>query len=524
MHNLDIIEISDEQAYNAKLLASKMSESQTRKRGMIDMLGICCATNYLNAKRIRIDSKKSVYKIPLLFEEFKISDIYHGNHRIDVITLYKEKTIKIPRIHVEMDILPEFYFIVQIGSKIKEAKMIGFIEGKKIPRCSCDSKFFYPTLDMIFDLKRFNSLIKQSIPVKPMLGKHIDCLGLFLKFIDNDLSSVYKRQMIQHLMNCDSCRARFIDTMEFEYLAKNIKYYPNLIHRHLEKNSLQYKAEEYSRQAEFGSLEDGIQNAVIIDDQNGNPNFIESNKDDFENDKRTVQMFDIIDPKQAKKGVIDTIFNEIPKIDIPQIKNITNSKNKRKILASVVLIFIIASFMLISFKGTSETIEDNKKLAAFEEFDEEYSVDEYNNNEDMGNYLQSTPKNEPTKFSIKQPISTKPVYSPTITNLSWEAPESLVKKDNYTKFLQLVGKNIKLNLQNDLLLVSDIPVNKTVKIDINISSNGNINSIKLSKSSGSPAIDASIRKVVRDTLTYMKPPSQATKSKPVDITLVVDLS
>ena len=44
-------------------------------------------------------------------------------YRIDVITLYKEKTIKIPKIHVDMDILPHFYFVVQIGSKIKEAKM-----------------------------------------------------------------------------------------------------------------------------------------------------------------------------------------------------------------------------------------------------------------------------------------------------------------------------------------------------------------------------------------------------------------
>ena len=155
MQNVDIIEIGDEQAHNAKLLASKMSTPQIRKRGMIDMLGIACAINYLYAKRIRVDNKRSVYKIPLLYEEFKISDIYFGNYRIDVITLFKEKTIKIPKIHVDMDILPHFYFIVQIGGKIREAKMIGFIEGKKIQKCSCDSKFYYPTLDMLLDLEKF---------------------------------------------------------------------------------------------------------------------------------------------------------------------------------------------------------------------------------------------------------------------------------------------------------------------------------------------------------------------------------
>ena len=132
MLDVDIIEINDEQAHDAKLLASSLSTAQTRKRGMIEMLGISCAISYLHARKFRIDTKRSVYKIPLLFEEFKLSDIYYGNYRIDVITLYKEKTVKIPKIHVDMDIMPHFYFIVQIGSKIKEAKMIGFIDAKSI--------------------------------------------------------------------------------------------------------------------------------------------------------------------------------------------------------------------------------------------------------------------------------------------------------------------------------------------------------------------------------------------------------
>ena len=51
-----------------------------------------------------------------------------------------------------------------------------------------------------------------------------------------------------------------------------------------------------------------------------------------------------------------------------------------------------------------------------------------------------------------------------------------------------------------------------------------VNSIKMIESSGSPSIDASIKKVITDTLTYMKPPSQNLKSKVVDITLVIDLS
>ena len=510
MQSTDIIDINDEQAYNAKLIASSMSSPQVRKRGMIDMLGIICAINYLYAKRVRVDNKKSVYKIPLLFEEFKISDIYYGNYRIDVITLFKEKTIKIPKVHVDMDIMPHFYFVVQIGSKIKEAKMIGFIEAKRIPKCSSDSKFYYPTLDMIFDLDRFLNLTKQSVPTKTMLGKHVDCMGLFLKFIDNDLSSIYKRQLIQHLMNCDSCRARFIDTMEFERLAGNIRFYPELMRKYESKGNVEDVALKIDKKNHYETFEESINNATITTlEEDKSEAFINIEKDDsqeiLDDIPKTVQMFDLLDPRQAKKSVIDNIFDNVSKIDVSQIKTITSKKNGRYILIAIVLFLIFGSFALISFKGSSDLPEDNKELAEFEEFDEDYGVDEYNKTIEQEHYAQLIPKGTNIdSFTIKQPVSNKPTYSPTISNISWEAPESLVSKQNYTKYLQLIGKNVKLNLQNDLLLVNDVPVNKIVKVDINIATNGNVNSIKIASSSGSVAIDESVKKIVTETLTYMK--------------------
>lgn len=491
------------------------------------MLGISCAINYLHAKRIRVDNKRSVYKIPLLFEEFKISDIYYNNYRIDVITLFKEKTIKIPKIHVDMDILPHFYFVVQIGGKIKEAKMIGFIEGKKILRCSSDSKYYYPTLDMLLTLEKFMQLTKHSTPTKTLLGKHVNCMGLFLKFIDKDLSSVYKRQLIQHLMNCDSCRSRFIDTMEFERMASSIRFYPDLIKKYeskIQTEDMSFKFNDTDEQKDF---EESIKDAVIVENEVPKETFIdiEQDKNAVSNEQKTVQMFDIIDPKQLKKGVIDSIFNEIPKLELPQLKTIANVKNKRSLLVLIAMLFVLISFVLISFRGTSDVIEQNNEIENFEEFSDDYDVNDYNNNTE--GYAQLIPKensNINNNFTINQPIQTKPTYSPTITNISWEAPESLVKKAEYTKFLQLTGKNVKLNLQNDLLLVNDIPINKIVKVDINIASNGNVNSIKMASSSGSPAIDASIKKVISDTLTYMRPPAHGIISKTANITLSIELN
>ncbi len=539
MLNLDIIEISDEQAQGAKLLASGLSEPSIRKRGMIDMLGISCAVNYLHAKRFRVDTRRSVYKIPLLFEEFKLTDIYYGNYRIDVITLYKEKTVKIPKIHVDMDILPHFYFVVQIGAKIKEAKMIGFIDAKSIPTCSHDSKYYYPPLDLIFDCKKFSMLTTHSVATKTLLGKHIDCMGLFLKFMDNDLSSVYKRQMIQHLMNCDSCRARFIDAVEFEKLAGNIKFYPELIRKSRTITKTDNIALEVQNDSKFVNLEDGIENAVLEEEAQTAVSIMEpedfvdikntgntgnfNNGIDKLNEHKTVQMFDLSekpDRQTLSKHVIDKIFNRIPKIELPQINAITNVKNRRKVMISVLVFIILSSFALISIKGTSDIDEENRQIANFED-----PFEDSNNEYDYGSgQARLIPKERSIEeYSIQQPKISEPTYTPSITKIAWEAPESITKKDSYKKYLMLAGKNIKLNLQNELLLVNDIPVNKIIKLDLKVTSSGDVQDIKIIASSGSEQIDAAAKKVITETLNYMKPPSHSIISHPVSITLVAEM-
>jgi len=527
MSDVDIIEINDEQAYSAKLTASSLSNAQNRKRGMIDLLGINCAINYLNYKKIRIDTSRSVYKIPKLFEEFKITDIYYKNYRIDVITLFREKTVKIPKIHDDYDIMPHFYFIVQIGSKIREAKMIGFIDAKNISRCSYDSKFFYPTLDLILDTNKFIALTRHSIPTKTFLGKHIDCMSLFLKFMDNDLSSVYKKQLIQHLMNCDSCRSTFINAMDFEKLANNLRYYPELIKKYEEKISITDNSKKayYIQKNRF---EDSI-NKIPVKENINIENELPPLKEDIELAQDNAfdlseQSYNEEERKVISKKVIDNIFNEIHKFELPAIKTIIGKKRK-VVIAVGVLFFVFIVFSIISLQGISQIKKENKEMAEMEEMNNLEDMYEEDFDYNPTHEARLIPKQRPIEdFEISQPTVNKNAYTPNVASISWEAPENLVKKQEYTKYLQLTGKNIKLNLQNDLLLVNDIPVNKVATISIKVHSNGDIDSVKMIKSSGSPQIDASINKVVHDTLKYMKPPSHGIIAKPAEITLSVTLN
>ena len=87
--------------------------------------------------------------------------------------------------------------------------------------------------------------------------------------------------------------------------------------------------------------------------------------------------------------------------------------------------------------------------------------------------------------------------------------------------MQIAGKNIKLNLQNDLILAREVPKNKTVKIDIQISSKTSVVGLKMVQGSGMESVDNTIQNVIVETLSYMKPPK--TSEELADLTLVIEL-
>ena len=194
MTDINIVKINDGEGQKAKKTAACMSEPKIRKKAMLDMLGVQCAIKYLASKKISADTKRSIFKTPLLYEEFNILDLYYGNYRIDVITLYQEKEIKIPKLYSEFDIMPNFYLVIQLGARLQDARIVGFLDAKNVLNCICDSKYFYPPLNMVFDINEFISLTRQQIPSRAPVGMHTECMGLFLKFTDMDKAEVIQKR------------------------------------------------------------------------------------------------------------------------------------------------------------------------------------------------------------------------------------------------------------------------------------------------------------------------------------------
>ena len=116
---------------------------------------------------------------------------------------------------------------------------------------------------------------------------------------------------------------------------------------------------------------------------------------------------------------------------------------------------------------------------------------------------------------LSQPISAR------VSDVAWEVPESLAYNDVMREYLQLAGKNIKLNLQNELLLTSEFSYSERVVADVRLAKSGAVLDAKIVSSSGARSIDHIITTTIKDTLKYLQIPAEEITDSSVDLSLVI---
>lgn len=528
-----LLKITEDQNEYARMVASKMSHPLERKRGMIDILGITSAVNWLLANKIKVQVARSLHKVPKLLEEFKITDIYYNNYRIDVITVFREKTVKIPRLHAEFDIMPHYYLVVQLGAMLKETKIIGYLNPTDVLSSRKDGKYFYPPEEKLKSADDFKRIIKTPAPIPSVIGKHLECMSLFLRFIDNELSTSYKKVLIQHLVTCETCTKKLVDVIEFDAAAKNVKNYPRTIEKYYNKYLIHKKQMmmEPKNPAISNIQTPGIPRKSSVTGMLNKASLAEKSAEPVKEPpmsaaKRAAQAF--------KKTTIDYIFRDKPDFEGSSEDVIIPIKGKKKKVA----VMAVWALILVGIIGFAVSRHSNSTPESIASADTEYSEDAgglesfEESHGDLGSGAEGLPEDfynstsgyygKGDDYALASEANGEPIIA-TINKVSWEVPENLADKTNYKKFLQLVGKNIKLNLQNDLLLSNDTAKNSLIKVDIKFGHNGDIQSLKVASSSGSNNIDEIIKKSVKETLSYMKPPQSGFGTKTAEITLVIEL-
>ena len=131
-----------------------------------------------------------------------------------------------------------------------------------------------------------------------------------------------------------------------------------------------------------------------------------------------------------------------------------------------------------------------------------------NANKDMGKAVSDAFLSEPVSASISK--------------VAWEVPEDLAYNDSFRKYLQIAGKNLKLNLQNNLLLATEMAYSNKVVVDLIIKKDGSLQSSEITSSSGSKQIDKIVLQSVKETLQYLKMPSSELSKGSADATLIIN--
>lgn len=123
--------------------------------------------------------------------------------------------------------------------------------------------------------------------------------------------------------------------------------------------------------------------------------------------------------------------------------------------------------------------------------------------------------------AVSDAFLSEPV-SASISKIAWEVPEDLAYNDGFRKYLQMAGKNLKLNLQNHLLLATEMAYSNKVVIDLTINKDGSLSTSNIVASSGSKQIDKIVLQSVKETLTYLKIPASEVSGNSVEATLIIN--
>lgn len=123
--------------------------------------------------------------------------------------------------------------------------------------------------------------------------------------------------------------------------------------------------------------------------------------------------------------------------------------------------------------------------------------------------------------AVSGAFSSEPI-SASITKIAWEVPEDLAYNDGFRRYLQVAGKNLKLNLQTNLLLATEMAYSNKILVDLVINQDGSLQSSNIAASSGSKQVDKIVLQSVKDTLRYLKMPASELGGNYADATLIIN--
>ena len=310
------LKIEDKSRSYAKIYASLIDEQYQRKRANASITALFAYAAYLkNTYNLNIQNSMTIYRNPALCEQFEVADFYVNNYHIDVRITNVYNAVLVPKIHYDNGIMPDFYAVIKVDSELKKAVFLGIIDTKTSNPEPCDYHYYKFDEKSFITNEEFLKIIKTEKHQKTNIKSHEYFKEFYLSFIDNEIGSQKKREILKHLFECSECRTEFCCFTGFEMVSCNAVKYPEI----LEDRTLDIIGARDINKEKYKDKEE----IIYTKDSTKTQNDINSDKKDEDNSDLT---FIDENSKNSDESYIENVD------DIDDIDDISNNYNKDSIL------------------------------------------------------------------------------------------------------------------------------------------------------------------------------------------------
>ena len=189
----------------------------------------------------------------------------------------------------------------------------------------------------------------------------------------------------------------------------------------------------------------------------------------------------------------------------------------KKIIVGAAILLLLAGGGAVSWYFNNSKTPDNTALETANQDGEFFDL----TNNAVQKEDQTPAVSQDINKSMANSFSDKPAAI-TITKLSWQVSEKLAADASVKEYLQTAGKNIQMNLQNDLANSADINFNNIVKVSFTIAQDNTMKGMQVLESSGSDQIDEIVLRSIKNTLKYVSVPKVKDFKSDYFLTLIIN--
>ena len=537
------IEITANDSQFAQKYTINIEDEFLRKKLFYALSITSSLKNFLNKNGFYFNINDSLFQIPQIIENYEYVDIYSKNLPIQIAyTFENDIAVSIPKVHFDASIEPKMYIVAKLHSSLTTFDLIGTINTNFLNKINENNNYIYVDTTSLNNIDNLENDIDKFIEDYEII-KNCEIFNHvktnFISLIDKNLTVTEIVDLIKHLSKCPKCRQQLLYYYKFESIIRNSKIEndlideidkfinnPNYVHINDEKVNINeeedFKSNDVHNKYNYeNKVENEINKDVVKTEDDLENNSYENNFEENQEKKQNIDEFlnSNVNEQINQTNYVETtttednsklnlLYNENQTIkeNIDEIENI-NENNLSKTSIRKIIIFPIISILMLSFLGYLGYTQYFKQQEGYNEINNKYIVQNI-----PPENAQIDNKNAKThEVLVPRPLK--------LSQISWEAPEIVLKTPIYNKYLIDVGKNLKINLQNKFIELKEMVYQTKFQLQILIDTNGSIADIKIIQASGNELIDELIISTTRQTLNYIKPPMVDTIKEPLILIL-----